>query len=553
MTRRRSKAILALGSVLSLLVITLGLNAVAAQSVSGVPKPLTIDERIDRMGSDERIAQLMITAVSGTKPNADFEKTVAGWRVGGVVLYASNLRTVAQMQQLTMAIRDAAGPVPPFIAIDQEGGIVRRAHAGVPVVPSHMALGAAGSADLARRAGFAVGTALRNLGFTMNFAPVLDVLPESGPAELGTRAFSNQPRLVADLGTAFMEGQRAAGIISVGKHFPGQGRTTEDTHHVLPALDVSYRDLDARDLLPFRLAIERGLPMVMTGHVALPQITGKSDVPATLSHEVMTTILRKQLRFEGVAISDALEMKAFSPRESAGNMAVQAVLAGCDMVLVAGSPQQRQAVYDALRRAYRDGTLTESRIRESLRRILTLKATRFEQMPAEPADPDIERLIARRAVTVIGDRRILATVIRQAPVYVGPAGEVRRGIPTSRAIILPPHSQEPGWRQLGERATAALADASAWIAVAQTDQQWQFIEKMSASFPHLPLVYVNLGSPYRTVDGPRVVTVLTYSSASESQQASVDVINGITEATGVIPVTPGARANGSPETDTQPR
>src|SRR5207237_4211599 len=125
---------------------------------------------------------------------------------------------------------------------------------------------------------------------------VLDVLPESGPGQLGTRAFGDQPRHVAELGLAFMEGQRAAGIISVGKHFPGQGRATEDPHKTLPVLDASYRELKERDLAPFRLAIEGGLSMIMTAHVALPRITGRSDLPATLSETVMKKILRENLR-----------------------------------------------------------------------------------------------------------------------------------------------------------------------------------------------------------------------------------------------------------------
>jgi beta-N-acetylhexosaminidase len=550
-TKRRCKALVRRGGIVLLVVLIslISVDLLPAQLAFASSESLTIDEQIDRMSTDERIAQLMIVSVSKGKAPGNLERIVAGWRVGGLVLYGSNLRTVTQVRELTTAIRDARGPVPPFIAVDQEGGIVRRLPSGPSFVPSHMALGATGSAELARRAGFATGTALRNLGFTMNFAPVLDVLPESGAAELATRALSSRPQVVAQLGIAFIEGQRAAGIISVGKHFPGQGRAIEDTHRVLPVLDVSLRDLDTRDLLPFRLAIERGLSMIMTGHVALPRITGRSDLPATVSDEVMTKILRTHLRFDGVVISDALQMKALSSLDSAGNAAVQAVLAGCDMVLVPGRPQHGEEVFNGLRRAYRDGTLSDARLRESLRRILTLKAIRLDEGPPQPIEGDIEREIARKAVTVIGDREILVTALREGPVYVGPAGQLHLGLGSSPAIILPPRFNDSLRRQLREQTTRVLAKASAWIAVAQTDEQWQFIDETSAAFRDLPMVYVNLGSPYRSVDGRQVVSVLTYSSSIESQRAAVDVIKGIAEATGVLPITlaPGTSSGAGPD------
>jgi beta-N-acetylhexosaminidase len=367
--------------VCGLLFVVLAAMSVAAQPSSDPLSPVTIDEQIDRMTSDERIAQLMIVGIPTHTGGAELESVVAGWRVGGVVLYAANLGSVAQVRGLTAAIRRAAGPITPFIAIDQEGGIVRRLQHGVTVVPSNMAIGATGSADLARRSGFAVGAGLRNLGLTMNFAPVLDVLPDAGTAALHTRAFGNQPGIVADLGVAFMQGQRAGGIIPVGKHFPGQGRALEDSHRVLPILDITHQELAARDLVPFHRAIEAGLPAIMTGHVAVPRITGKNDLAATLSSEVVTRILRKDLRFEGVVISDALEMKAFSQPQLIGETAVQAIMAGCDMVLVAGAPQHRREVFNGLRRVYRDGRLTEARLRESLRRILTLKASASMRLP----------------------------------------------------------------------------------------------------------------------------------------------------------------------------
>ena len=205
-----------------------------------------------------------------------------------------------------------------------------------------------------------------------------------------------------------------------------------------------------------------------------------------------------------------------------------------------------------MRRAYRDGTLIEARLRESLRRILTLKAVRFEHAATPPIEGDIAREVARKAVTVIGDGRILTTALRETLAYVGPTGAVQGGVRTGHTIILPGQFKESTRRRLREQTTAVLAKAAAWIAVAETDEQWRFIGETSASFPDLQLVYVNLGSPYRSVDGRRVVSVLTYSSSPQSQQAAADVVNGVMRATGVLPITLEPRTSSGASPDKRP-
>lgn len=498
-----------------------------------------IERLIDRMTPEQRVSQLLFVRVNGTRVSPEVHKLLAQ-QVGGIVLYADNIESEAQVRQLTRSMAPAPGVLAPFIAVDHEGGVVRRLDRTIATVPSAMALGATRSPELALRAGIATGLALHDLGFTMNFAPVLDVLPPGGAGSLETRAFSDDPALAASLGAGFIQGQNSAGIISVAKHFPGIGGAAEDTHHVLPVLDRTRRDLDTRELLPFRAAIDGGLQAIMTGHVALPRLTGKNDLPATLSPEIMTTLLRDQLHFGGVVISDALQMKAISSERDAGPVAVRAIQAGCDMVLALGGVSERQAVYAALLRALRDGTITDERIRVSLRRILALKAQGTAAPVTGPVPRDnLGMEIAHNAVTLEGDRALMTALRANRPVYVGMEGILADVFTdpqkAGRSVTLPPHLDPLARARLLAAADAALRNAPLWLGVAQTDDQWQFLRAAAAAHPDVPFVYVNLGSPHRLVPARSMLTVYTYASSIESQQAAADVLLGKYEARGTLP------------------
>lgn len=491
-----------------------------------------IDQTIDRMTVEERIAQLLFVGFDGHSYDARVQALVEKQRVGGVVLYANNIESVTQVRDLNAQIAKGGGALPPFIAVDHEGGVVRRLEQSVPSLPSAMALGATRSPELAQRAGLSVGHALRRLGFTMNFAPVLDLHPLRTEGTLETRALSDDPALVATIGTAFVQGQSDAGIVAVGKHFPGIGAAAQDTHRELPVLGLSRAELGQRDLVPFRAAFAKGLHAVMTGHVALPRITEKRDLPATMSSAVMTKLLRDELQFEGIAISDALQMKAIAG--GAGPAAVRAILAGCDMVLALGGTEERRQVYTALLRAHRDGTISQQRLRQSLRRILAVKLRPVSALPLVSTNEDIAGEIARHAITLEGDRTLLAPLrSKRDALYVGADGLLRRMLGDANSIVLPSKisssAQTKLLAQIKKRSNATL------IFVAQTDDQWRFF-RAAATHANSPIVYINLGSPHRTIDATRSVSLLTYSSSLASQQSILDVVLGNLEPNGTLPV-----------------
>ena len=528
-------------------VFLLGATGAAAQDRA-------IDREIDAMSDEERIGQLLFLGLSGPIANAEMRKEVSEWHVGGIALYAHNVESREQVRRLNDEIvRASAGHAVPFIAIDQEGGIVHRVRLGVPVIPSNMALGAAGSPDLARRAGFAVGAGLRDLGFTMNFAPVLDVLSEPRNAAIGTRAFSDEPALTATLGAAYVEGEKMAGVIAVGKHFPGQGGVREDTHASLPRLASTLPELRRRELVPFERAFKHGLLAVMTSHIALPTIAEAADMPATLSHRIVTGLLRDEMHFTGIAISDALQMDALAGRHRPEALAIDAILAGADMVLMLGSEDERQAVFTSLLTAYRDGRLPRDRVREALRRILTVKGTLPRVPPPNPGGgAKLVEEIARRAATLVqGSAHLvpLSSALRANILYIGPEGLLGNRIGATAAVILPSPLRSETAEALHAAATMQFAKASVVIAAAANETQFELLRALQREHPSQPFVFVNLGSPFRILVGRNSASLLLYAEDDASQSAAVAALKGEAAITGICPI---SLPDGSGEHQEQP-
>ena len=261
----------------------------------------------------------------------------------GVVIFRENVRNAAQVKSLIEDIRSVPGS-PRLLAVDQEGGRVARLSDGVPALPAMKILGAQPEREV-EEAGFSLGEALHRLGFDVDFAPVLDV--DSNPQNpiIGDRAFSSDPEEAGVKALAFARGLLRAGILPCGKHFPGHGDTSLDSHVALPVVDAPLSLLEARELLPFRMAIECEIPLMMTAHVVYPSID--KAVPATLSRAVVTGILREKLNYGGLVLSDDLLMAAVA-RGGVVEAALASIDAGCDGLLVLKSQSQDLAVADRL-------------------------------------------------------------------------------------------------------------------------------------------------------------------------------------------------------------
>ena len=301
---------------------------------------------------------------------------------GGVILFKRNIRSAEQLRRLVADIHATGAGVPPLVALDHEGGRVDRLpHPPFTHFPPMALLGEKGDTGLAAAVGRAMGRELRAVGIDLDFAPVLDVWSNPRNRVIGDRAFGTTPRAVARLALAFARGLARAGVLACGKHFPGHGATVGDSHFVLPRVSRSRRELAATDLLPFARAAAAGIPALMTAHVLVPALDPRR--PVTLSRRICRDLLRRRLRFRGLLFSDDLEMQAMAGRRRVGRAAVEALQAGCDMLLVCQSLAAAREAIAAVEAALGRGTLDAEAIGASLSRIQGLR----RHLTAPPARP----------------------------------------------------------------------------------------------------------------------------------------------------------------------
>jgi beta-N-acetylhexosaminidase len=327
------------------------------------------------MSLAEKVGQLFIVGFEGTEVTPELEAWMSTYAWGGVILFGRNVESPAQVLLLTQGLQrmmQVRGHPPLLIAVDQEGGRVARFKAPFTAFPSAAMVGQMGSEPLTYNVGRALATELRAVGITMDMAPVLDVRSNPANTVIGDRAFSTDPHAVARLGIAFMGGLHAAGVLAVGKHFPGHGDTCLDSHVALPLCDRTVAQLKACELLPFEAAIAAGLEAIMTAHVVYP--SWDADLPATLSSAILTGILRGSMGFQGVIISDDLGMAAVSESLPWEEVAVQALRAGVDLLLICHLGERQEQAHARILSAVRHGLLPETLVDRAVARIGRLKS-----------------------------------------------------------------------------------------------------------------------------------------------------------------------------------
>lgn len=289
--------------------------------------------------------------------------------VGGLIYFSQNIEDAEQLKEMLANTRSSS-KYPILLAVDEEGGTVSRvAQSGLAEnVGSMSEIGSTGDAAKAQEAGVSVGSYLSEFGFNMDFAPVADVV-EEGNTVIGERSFGSDTNLVASMVSAWVEGLQSTGVSACLKHFPGLGDTAEDTYEGMAATEKTLEDFTSRDFPVYQAGIEAGVDFVMVSHLSAPNVTG-DNTPASLSEKMITEILRGQLGYDGVVITDAMNMTAITDYYTADEAAVKALQAGADMILM---PEDYETAYNGVLEAVNNGTLTEERINESLRRIFRVK------------------------------------------------------------------------------------------------------------------------------------------------------------------------------------
>lgn len=317
---------------------------------------------------------VLVGAFDGTELPDETAARLRAGHLAGVTLFKRNVRDASQVMRLCAAMLDASpAGEPPVIAIDQEGGRVARLRQSVPQLPAMRVLGSLDDTSVTRSALRALGTALAAIGINLDFAPVADVDSNPKNPVIGDRSFGADPSLVARHVTAAIEGFREAGIHACAKHFPGHGDTAQDSHLELPRLEHDRARLDAIELIPFRAAVSARVASVMTAHVVFAPLTG--DEPATFVSDTIEGLLRKELGFEGVVISDDLLMRAVADRYPVDECAVRALRAGCDMVLVCDDPAAQEKARVGLAREAQRDPVFRARLRQAYDRVLALRTS----------------------------------------------------------------------------------------------------------------------------------------------------------------------------------
>ncbi|TSC77747.1 MAG: beta-N-acetylhexosaminidase [Parcubacteria group bacterium Gr01-1014_33] len=325
-------------------------------------------EKIAALSSEEKIGQMLMVAI----PEGPLSDETAEWlrihHIGGIILLGGNVKSEAQVRELIADLQKTArnpGDPPLFIAGDQEGGRVSRFHFLNELTPQRSVR----DEYQAFLVGKARGTELRGLGVNVNFSPVLDVSEEPGEF-MYARTFAGDSEQVTKLGIAMVRGYQKSGMVAVAKHFPGHGETPVDSHRTLPMLNRNDRAWEDH-VLPFRTVIREGVEMIMVGHLKFPHIDPL--YPASLSPFFVDEVLREELKYRGVIITDDLAMGAVADSFTLSDAAVQAVRAGADIVLAVKDRQDYNAVYTGLVRAVEQGEISQERINKSVIRILALK------------------------------------------------------------------------------------------------------------------------------------------------------------------------------------
>jgi len=466
-------------------------------------------------------------------------------RLAGWILFGHNTRTVEQARALTDAIRTHyPADLPPILAIDQEGGRVARLREGLEQIPSMMAVAATGDEALARRAGEQMAFDLRRVGVNVDYAPVLDLALERMNTVIGSRSFGADPRRAAAFAGAFAEGLESGGMVATFKHFPGHGSTALDSHLELPVVDVDEATLRSRDLLPFALLLPRARAL-MTAHIVARAFDPANA--ATLSHALLTDLLRGEMDFRGVAFTDCMEMDAIARTVGSATGAVDALIAGADCVLISHRLSVVRDAIDAIEKAVADGTLSRERLEEAHRRVLDLRRGLAAPLPLDAAapHPGIGREIGRRAVTTVrGDARADAG----ASVVVSFEGTTTEGVQGTHSqhaelqaeglehLYAPLDPDDAaverlceGLRRSGRRPVVLMRRAHVYAGQARA------IERILDARPDALLISTR--EPFDAAEFARARDVLcTYGDDRPSIDGLSDVIFGGAAPTGVLPL-----------------
>jgi beta-N-acetylhexosaminidase len=387
---------------------------------------------VDAMSDEEALAQTFMLGWVGAEPSPLILDWIRDRHIGGIKIFGWNTGDTRRLAETVGALQQASlggkFKVPLLVATDQEGGWIRHVKGATSETPGNMAIGASGYPRDAYLSGYYIGRELALLGINMNFAPTVDVYTNRASTVIGPRSFGDDPVRAGLLGTAFMKGQQAAGLIATAKHYPGHGDTDMDSHGVLPRIDASFETLWERELVPYRMLSKEKIPAIMTGHLAFPNTEAKST-PASLSSWFLQDILRDRIGFQGLIITDDLMMNgATTWAGSLSQAAKLALLSGNDIIMLSKTPNLGDPVWTSLLSSMGQESAFRERVRDAARRIMAIKLEYLRGENAAPYVPDLRKVeaglpdpegsrffldLAARSVTLLSARQDLFPLTRE--------------------------------------------------------------------------------------------------------------------------------------------
>ena len=508
------------------------------------------------MTLEQKIGQLFIcgwTAGDGEDATAvtkHAEELVKNMQVGGVVLMPRNVSDNLAETAATIHALQKLSEETLFVCVDQEGGMITRFQKGLTVFPSAMAHGATADAGTAFRSATANARELGVLGVNWNFAPVADVNNNLMNPIIGTRSYGENAQAVAQFVTRAVRGHNEGGVISAVKHFPGHGDTAVDSHLELPAISCDMERMESTELVPFKAAIAAGAPAIMTAHIMFTELD--SELPATLSNKVISGLLREKMEFDGLVITDCLEMKAIADKY--GSMAaVMAIEAGADLLLVCHTPEVQKAMYDEVLNAAKSGRITKQRLEKSLKRIRLIKSRISSTEPGDMAgldNPEHAQLrdeICQRAVTVVKNAGAIPLRNKAAKIVVAGLHSVvpevgaalTKYFDSVNSVQLTEEQSDSDVDAVvagGEVVVMLTASLEPWCDKINIARQTEIVRHLRASGKSLVVVAVR--DPYDICNFPEIENyICMYGYRGGMVEALAGVIAGRVNPRGQLPVT----------------
>ena len=359
-------------------------------------KKLLADKLVGSMTDEQLLGQMMLFGYMNGYPSDEILEWIREKEIGGIKIFGWNVKDLPTLAESISTMQKESQKtefrIPLFIVTDQEGGWVRHIHTGTSETSGNMSLAASRIPADSWNTGYYIGLELHSLGINMNFAPTVDVYSNPEAHVIGPRAFSDDPQLTAVLSTAYFKGMDSAGIICTAKHYPGHGDADKDSHGALPIIHADAETLWERDLLPYRYLVKEGLPAIMSGHLAFPEVTG-SNIPASLSPLFLSDILRDKIGFDGLVVTDDLMMNGVQllPMNTA-EICKAAIMAGNDVILTSRTPEIHVKVWNYLSDELKNDEEFLKRVRESASRVIKTKLQYLSGEDSVPLYPDAEEI-----------------------------------------------------------------------------------------------------------------------------------------------------------------